>query len=98
MHRYARQYIGKATPQDTCISPGNYKKRAKASPKHGYRIIYGAEEFLAVRWDQKTVDAMTADGATVEAYVEEFGIHAWPVVKLFLGESHRERLKGLGWI
>ena len=41
---------------------------------------------------------MKKDGARVEARSEPGGIHAWPVVNLFLGSSREERLKGLDQI
>ena len=44
---------------------------------------------------QDTVKSMKVDKAKVTVYCEPAGIHAWPVVDLFLGNTREERLKGL---
>lgn len=95
LHRYAGQYAGKLTRTDAVVSPGLSTGRwNKASPLDGYRIVYGSEEVFAPGIEE-TVKQMKDDGALVKQYSDEAGIHAWPVVKLFLGASRKERLSGL---
>lgn len=95
LHLYAQQYAGEATMHDGVISPGLSKGGWKqASPVGGYRIVYGAEEVFRPGIEQM-VDNMTKDGALVKTHEQDAGIHAWPVVSLFLGDSRQERLKGL---
>lgn len=92
---YAKQYAGEAAKTDDVVSPGlsisNWKKM---SPESGYRIIYGAEEVFGSGIDEM-VEHMKRDGALVKTYKRDAGIHAWPVVNLFLGQSREERLLGL---
>jgi acetyl esterase/lipase len=95
LHLYAKQYAGQATMTDGVISPGLCTGRWKqASPVSGYRILYGAEEVFA-SGIQETVGHMKQDGAVVKVHEQEAGIHAWPVVNLFLGKTRKERLQGL---
>ena len=95
LHLYARQYAGHATVNDPLISPGlSTGKWKKASPIGGYRILYGAEEVLAGGITE-TAGHMAHDGASVKLHRQTAGIHAWPVVNLFLGETRQERLEGL---
>lgn len=56
--------------------------------------MYGAEEVLAPGI-QETVKSMKRSDAAVETAKEDAGIHAWPVVDLFLAESPDHRLHGL---
>lgn len=95
LHLYAEQYGGQGAKNDEVISPGLCISRwKKASPVHGYRIIYGAEEVFAPGIEE-TMDNIRKDGAVAKAHKLEAGIHAWPVVNLFLGETREERLAGL---
>ncbi|EXJ68361.1 uncharacterized protein A1O5_08153 [Cladophialophora psammophila CBS 110553] len=95
LHLYARQYAGEATRTDGVISPGLCTGRWKqASPLNGFRIIYGTEEVFGPGI-QEMVDHMKKNGAMVKVYEQEAGIHAWPVVNLFLGATRGERLQGL---
>ena len=95
LHLYASQYAGHLTRTDDVVSPGLTVGRWKrASPVDGYRVIYGAEEVFA-RGIQTMTKAMKRDGVLLKQHIEPAGIHAWPVVNLFLGESRDERLKGL---
>ncbi|KAK5096329.1 hypothetical protein LTS08_007585 [Lithohypha guttulata] len=95
LHLYASQYAGKLTRTDSVVSPGlSVGKWNKASPLDGYRIIYGAEEVFEPGIE-KMIAQMQKDGAFVKKYAEPAGIHAWPVVNLFLGKAREERLKGL---
>ncbi len=94
LHLYATQYAGLASSDDT-VSPGlSITRWHRASPRSGYRIIYGAEEVFAPGIEE-TVENMRKDGASVKVVKREKGIHAWPVVDLFLGRDERERLVGL---
>lgn len=95
LHLYASQYAGKLTRTDSIVSPGlNVGLWKKASPVDGYRILYGAEEVFGPGIEEM-VARMRNDNASVQKYAEPAGVHAWPVVYLFLGESREERLKGL---
>ncbi len=95
LHLYASQYAGELAKTDGIISPGMSTGRWKqASPLNGYRIIYGAEEVFRPGI-QDTIRKMRHNGAVVKALELDGGIHAWPVVNLFLGESREERLQGL---
>jgi hypothetical protein len=44
---------------------------------------------------EEMVEHIRKDGASVKTYKREVGIHAWPVVNLFLGTTREERLIGL---
>ena len=95
LHLYAKQYAGEATMTDGVISPGLCTNRWKhASPLNGYRVVNGAEEVFRPGI-QEMIGHMKKDGAVVKVHEREAGIHAWPVVNLFLGESRKERLQGL---
>lgn len=95
LHLYAEQYGGRGAKSDEVISPGlSISRWKRASPENGYRFIYGAEEVFAPGIDE-TIDNIRKDGALAKAHKLEAGIHAWPVVNLFLGESREERLGGL---
>jgi acetyl esterase/lipase len=92
---YGRQYLGNESAYDDIISPGLTEERWElAMPSQGYCIIYGSEEVFAPAI-QETIQNMEDDGAWVTAKKEVGGIHAWPVVNLFLGSTKEERLKGL---
>jgi acetyl esterase/lipase len=95
LHLYARQYAGKASVDDPVISPGRTHIGWQVSaPLKGYYIIYGAEEVFAPAIED-TVKKMKRSGATVETVQEDAGIHAWPVVNLFLADCPEDRLHGL---
>lgn len=95
LHRYARQYAGQASVDDPIISPGRTHTGWQVSaPVKGYHIMYGAEEVFAAAI-QETVANMKRSGAAVDTVQEDAGIHAWPVVDLFLADSPEDRLHGL---
>lgn len=95
LHIYAGQYAGKASVEDPLISPGRTNTGWQlAAPINGYHIIYGAEEVFAPGI-QETVKSMKRSAATVETTRKDAGIHAWPVVDLFLANSLEHRLSGL---
>ncbi|KAJ9616739.1 hypothetical protein H2200_000458 [Cladophialophora chaetospira] len=95
LHLYAKQYAGQAALTDGVISPGLCTGRwKKASPLSGYRVLYGAEEVFAPGI-QEMVNHMKKENAVVKTHEQEAGVHAWPVVNLFLGATREQRLKGL---
>lgn len=95
---YGAQYLGGESTDNDIISPGLNRGRWRlAMPTRGYCIVYGAEEVFAPGIEE-AVQHMKEDGAWVEAQSEPGGIHAWPVVSLFLGSTKEERLKGLNQI
>jgi len=81
----------------------------KAVPKFGWHFVYGSEEVFGpetrslVAKIKKAMGREAADGhakmqgkmAEVRVTEEPAGIHAWPVVDLFLANSRKERIKGL---
>ena len=95
LHLYARQYAGKVSVDDPVLSPGRTTTGWQmCEPIRGYQIIYGAEEVFASGIEE-TVRSMKRSGAAVETTQEDAGIHAWPVVDLFLADSPDDRLHGL---
>ena len=95
LHLYGRQYAGKYGLDDPILSPGLSVGRWKeVSPKHGYYFIYGREEVFATGIAEVVRD-MKEQGVEVVEVSKANGIHAWPVVNLFLGDSRAERLEGL---
>lgn len=98
LEKYGAQYLGGQSTHDDIISPGlTYGRWKLASPTRGYCIVYGAEEVFAPAIEE-TMRNMKDEGARVTARREEGGIHAWPVVDLFLGVTREERLRGLDQI
>ena len=110
LHLYARQYLGedeatraKEGPDFPCdptiASPADCKSMRAwegCMPSKGMHFVYGAEEVLAPEGMElvKRIERVHGDGM-VKVTVEEAGIHAWPVVDLFLGTGEARRLKGL---
>jgi acetyl esterase/lipase len=95
LHLYAKQYAGKSSTKDEVISPGLSTGRWKqASPINGYRVVFGSEEVFAPGIHEMLKN-MRANGAVVKEQEHKAGIHAWPVVNLFLGRDREERLTGL---
>jgi acetyl esterase/lipase len=95
---YGRQYIGpKVLSNDPLVSPGNckdVKKWTDASPYKGWIFLYGSEEVLGPE-TTGLIGLLKSTGTDVEVHEERAGIHAWPVVSLYLGETKDERLHGL---
>ena len=80
---------------DKLISPGLNTHWKDTAPQKGFCIIHGSEEVFTPGI-QQMVKSMRRDGVNVRVRNEvQGGIHAWPVVNLFLGQSREERLKGL---
>jgi acetyl esterase/lipase len=95
---YGRQYIGQKVPvDDSLVSPGHCKDLGKwrnASPVKGWYFLYGSEEVLGPE-TRELISSLEKAGVAVEYKEEIGGIHAWPVVSLFLGETKKSRLHGL---
>ena len=95
LHLYAQQYAGRTAMSDEILSPGLCVDKWKhAEPGNGFRIIFGAEEVFAPGIEETTA-RMKRNGVLVKTQRKDAGIHAWPVVNLFLGETREERLTGL---
>ncbi|KAF9875510.1 arylacetamide deacetylase [Colletotrichum karsti] len=93
--RYAMQYAGCAQADQTA-SPGlcvDQRVWAEASPPCGFFITYGAEEVFAP--DIRDLIKVLVKCTEVDSRSEDGGIHAWPVVSLFLSSTEDKRLKGL---
>ena len=76
-------------------SPGNCESQElwDALPAMGFHFIYGSDEVFAVE-TEKCIEMIKTAGRKVHV-TNEPGIHAWPIVNLFLGNTVEERLKGL---
>jgi len=97
LHKYALAYLVNRSKIDPLASPGDLQSAeswTKATPKGGWHIIYGAEEVLAPN-TRRLIKLMKKSGAKVVVDEEIAGIHAWPVVRLYLGETQDIRLSGL---
>lgn len=95
---YGSQYVGtKASADDAMVSPGRCQDIGwwrRASPQKGWFFIYGAEEVFAPE-ARDLVALLRKTGKDVTVHEEKGWIHAWPVVKLFLCNSGKERVSGL---
>lgn len=95
---YGRQYVGPtARATDPLVSPGNCEDLnwwRRASPSQGWYVTCGAEEVFAPD-TRDLISRLRKAGTEVHAHEEQGWIHAWPVVKLFLGNGREERLGGL---
>jgi acetyl esterase/lipase len=97
LHLYGRQYSGHASLDDALVSPGVCADLAwwfRASPTRGFGCVYGSEEVFGPEikdWTRIVREAR----CECKILEEPAGLHAWPVVALFLGEKRPERLKGL---
>ena len=97
LHLYAKQYAGASSVEDPVLSPGRTTAGSDwqvYSPTKGYYVIYGAEEVFAPGIEA-TVKNIKKSGAAIESTREDAGIHAWPVVNLFLADAIESRLHGL---
>ena len=98
LHLYGRQYAGsEPNLNNPTVSPGLCKdvnRWFKASPKAGFCVIFGSEEVLGPE-TRDLVALLRKSGCSVSVREEPGGIHAWPVVSLFLADSKHQRLKGL---
>lgn len=94
--KYALQYAGCSHAYDQTASPGqcvDHRVWAEASPPCGFFITYGSEEVFAP--DIKDLINVLVKSTEVDSRSEDGGIHAWPVVSLFLSSTEDKRLKGL---
>jgi acetyl esterase/lipase len=98
LETYGRQYIGPKVPtSDALVSPGHckdVKKWRDASPEKGWFFLFGSEEVLGPE-TRELISLVKSTGIEVKVDEEPGGIHAWPVVSLYLGETREERLHGL---
>lgn len=98
LHLYARQYAGSdRSLDDPMVSPGMCKDGklwAKASPLAGYGILFGSEEVLGPEM-RDLIALLRNTNCAVSVREEPGGIHAWPVVTLFLSDTQGERQRGL---
>lgn len=101
----------RVTTQDSRASPGCCSDLAlwrEASPRFGWHFVYGTEEVFAPETKGLIERIRFAEGVQhskgmkvkpalghVRVTEEEAGIHAWPVVSLFLASSRKERTRGL---
>lgn len=98
LHLYASQYA--ATEDmiaDPLASPGNcrdLKHWRAACPSASLCVTYGKEEVLAPEIE-KLVEVLRRAEGTVSVHGEEGGVHAWPVVSLFLAGATEQRMKGM---
>ncbi|CAM1502919.1 Fc.00g076950.m01.CDS01 [Cosmosporella sp. VM-42] len=95
--RYAHEYAGEAMVQQQPASPGNCVDDMlwkAASPERGYFVIFGEEEVFAPDIE-KFLQGQAKIGVEVEGQKFDGGIHAWPVVSLFLSSTEDKRLQGL---
>jgi len=94
--RYALQYAGTSHAYDKSASPGqcvDHRVWAEASPPCGFFVVYGSEEVFAP--DIRDLIKVLVKNTQVDSRCEEGGIHAWPVVDLFLSGNENKRLEGL---
>ncbi|KAH7001938.1 Alpha/Beta hydrolase protein [Ilyonectria destructans] len=95
--KYAHDYAGEAMVQQQPASPGNCvddKLWRSASPERGYFVIFGEEEVFAPDIED-FLNRQAKIGIEVEGQKFDGGIHAWPVVSLFLSSTEEKRLQGL---
>ncbi|GAW26531.1 putative alpha beta-hydrolase [Rosellinia necatrix] len=97
LHTYAKQYAGDVVlANNHLLSPGlcrDILMWQQACPSQGILIAYGHEEVFAPDIEA-LVQFWKKGGMEITSRGELGGIHAWPVVSLFLSESNR-RLEGL---
>lgn len=96
---YSSLYAGaEEMVADPLASPGNCRDVGwwrEACPSGGVCVTYGKEEVFAPEIE-KLAQVLQGAGATrVSMLGEEGGVHAWPVVSLFLCDTLEQRLKGL---
>ena len=98
LHLYGRQYAGSDQNLDNpLISPGECKDGtwwANASPSAGFGVVFGSEEVLGPEL-RDLIALLRKSGCAVSVREKPGGIHAWPVVTLFLSDTQTERQKGL---
>lgn len=96
LHEYAREYAGTDHAKTPTVSPGltaNHRLWAQSSPPCGFFITYGSEELFAP--DIEEFIRVAVKSAEVDSRREEGGVHAWPVVSMFLAGNEEKRFRGL---
>jgi len=95
---YGSQYIGKkGDNENPLVSPGmctNLGRWKRASPTRGWMFVYGKEEVFAPS-TKELIGTLKRAETEVVTHEEPGWIHAWPVVKLFLGNGQEERQSGI---
>lgn len=98
LHAYARQFVGRNTSVDNPLaSPGKCEDLAswrRASPIEGFICFYGSEEVFQPeigRW----LEVLRRAKCNCDEWEEPGGVHAWPIVSFFTGESRTDQLRGL---
>ena len=98
LHLYACQYAGSSENlENPLVSPGNCKDViwwARASPSAGFGVLFGSEEVLGPEM-RELIALLRKSGCKVSVREDPGGIHAWPVVTLFLSDTQPERQRGL---
>lgn len=97
LQRYGRRYASTANLDDPLVSPGACKDPtwwANACPSAGFGIFFGSEEVFALEI-RELVAVLRRSGCAVGVREEPGGIHAGPVVALFLSDTQARRQKGL---
>ncbi|UNI21453.1 hypothetical protein JDV02_007443 [Purpureocillium takamizusanense] len=95
--KYAREYAGGALLNEAPASPGSCSDEElwrRASPQRGYFVVYGSEEVFAPDAED-FLELQATLGLEVDGVRFDGGIHAWPVVSLFLSSTADRRLEGL---
>jgi acetyl esterase/lipase len=97
LHLYGRQYSGQSSLNDPLVSPGACADPSwwfRACPTRGFGCFYGSEEVFGPEI-KDWVHIVRKSDCECKVVEEPAGVHAWPVVALFLGNKRPERLKGL---
>jgi len=95
--KYAHEYAGGAMLNQAPASPGSCNDEElwlRASPQRGYFVVYGSEEVFAPDAED-FLELQARLGIEVDGMRFDGGIHAWPVVSLFLSSTADRRLEGL---
>ncbi|RCI08410.1 hypothetical protein L249_8772 [Ophiocordyceps polyrhachis-furcata BCC 54312] len=98
--QYAQAYAGEQMLHQQPASPGSCtdeKLWKAAAPQRGYVVVFGEQEVFAPDIED-FVDFQARNGVQVETSRFEGGIHAWPVVSMFLSDQADRRLQGLRYL
>lgn len=94
---YGRQYASITDLDDPLVSPGACKDStwwSNAGPTAGFGILFGSEEVFALDIRDLVV-TLRRSGCAVSVREDPGGIHAGPIVALFLADTQTRRQKGL---
>ena len=94
---YGRQYASMADVDDPLVSPGACKDFiwwVNASPSAGFGVVFGSEEVFALDI-KELVAILRRSGCAVSVREDPGGIHAGPLVSLYLADTQTQRQKGL---